>query len=97
LNRLPLDVLKLDQAFVRNMHRDEGAATIVKAILALAKSLKLSVVAEGVETEAQRKFLESHGCDYAQGYLIGAAVPANEGIGLARRGNPRLRERRANP
>ncbi|HTP96786.1 MAG TPA: EAL domain-containing protein [Burkholderiales bacterium] len=74
LHRLPLDVLKLDQTFVGNVDRDAGAAAIVKAIIALAKSLGLSVVAEGVETVAQREFLERNGCDYVQGYLIGAPV-----------------------
>ena len=70
LNRFPLDVLKIDQSFVAGIDSGDNAATIVKAILALTKSLGLLAVAEGVETSTQRDFLAAHGCDFLQGMLL---------------------------
>ena len=69
LRRLPIDVLKIDRSFITNADRDESDAEIVKMIIALAQTLKLEVVAEGVETESQAAFLERCGCPVAQGYL----------------------------
>jgi diguanylate cyclase (GGDEF)-like protein/PAS domain S-box-containing protein len=77
LQRLPLDELKIDRSFVQNMLGSHNAASIVCAILALADSLGMDVVAEGVETEAQHRFLAECGCHRYQGYLIGPPVPAS--------------------
>ena len=76
LKHLPVDCLKIDQAFVRGIgqsHKDEG---IISAILALARVLDLLVVAEGVETDEQRQFLRAEGCDLLQGYLFGHPAPS---------------------
>ena len=83
LNQFPLDTLKVDQTFVRAIHDGAGAAAIVRAILALAASLGLRCVAEGVETRAQYDFLAAHGCGYAQGLLVGAPGPAGDIPALA--------------
>jgi len=75
LTRLPLDQLKIDQSFVRNLPDGATDAVVVQSIITLAKSLGLSVIAEGVETEAQRLFLDQHGCPTYQGYLFSKPVP----------------------
>jgi diguanylate cyclase (GGDEF)-like protein/PAS domain S-box-containing protein len=71
LKRLPIQVLKLDREFVRDLETDENDAAISVATLALAHGLGLRVVAEGIETEGQSRFLREHGCDLLQGYLYG--------------------------
>ena len=76
LSRLPLDKLKIDQFFVRQMVIDSSDASIVRAIVALGKSLNLEVVAEGVETEAQRNILVSEGCLSGQGFLFSRPLAA---------------------
>jgi diguanylate cyclase (GGDEF)-like protein len=78
LKRFPLDTLKIDQSFVREITTDSDSAAITTAIIAMAHSLKLRVLAEGVETEEQLAFLRDHGCHAMQGFLYSRPLPAGE-------------------
>ena len=78
LTRLPLDQLKIDQSFVRNLPDSGTDAVVVQSIITLASSLGLSVIAEGVETAAQRTFLFEHGCPAYQGYVFSKPVPLED-------------------
>jgi diguanylate cyclase (GGDEF)-like protein len=78
LTRLPFDIIKIDQQFVRALARDRHAPAIIEMILAMAASLDYTVVAEGIETEQEADFLRRRGCQIGQGFLWGAAMPAQE-------------------
>jgi diguanylate cyclase (GGDEF)-like protein/PAS domain S-box-containing protein len=78
LKRLDIDYLKIDQSFVAEMLHDRTSLTITETIIVMAHKLGLKVIAEGVETTAQRACLSTHGCDYVQGFLFARPLPANE-------------------
>ena len=86
LKRLPLDRLKIDQGFVRDILTDTNDVAIAKMVIALANSLGLTVVAEGVESQAQRELLTGLGCHNYQGYLFSRPVPVAEFEVLVQRG-----------
>ncbi len=78
LRRFPIDVLKIDQSFIRGLSRDINDAALVSAIISLGKSLKLTIIAEGVETLEQLDFLKAHQCEEGQGYYFSKAVAPDD-------------------
>ena len=92
LTDIPVDAIKIDPSFVRRIDSESGAAPIVGAVISLAHSLGLQVVAEGVETDAQLQFLQASGADYVQGYLFKPAVASDEIEALLRDRWPEVAE-----
>ncbi|OOZ38160.1 hypothetical protein BOW53_16410 [Solemya pervernicosa gill symbiont] len=82
LKKLPIHKLKIDQSFVAGLPEDRDDISISRAVIALGKSLGLSIVAEGVETESQAEFLAKESCDELQGYLFLKPVPAETFVQL---------------
>ena len=82
LKRFPLDTVKIDRAFIQDLPENADDAAITRAIIAMAHSLRLKVIAEGVETEAQMSFLRELGCDEMQGYLFSGPLPVDEFLQL---------------
>ncbi|HVR42263.1 MAG TPA: PAS domain S-box protein [Thermoanaerobaculia bacterium] len=92
LKRFPIDTLKIDQSFVRDLGSDRDTAAIVAAIIAIGHKLRLRVIAEGVELEAQRVFLMENSCDQMQGYLFHGPLPAERFEQLLGEHNSRVRQ-----
>jgi len=90
LRRFPIDVLKIDQSFIRGLSNNSQDAQLISAIISLGKSLDLNIVAEGVETIAQLQFLKAHQCEEGQGFLFSKAVAADEFAQLLQTGQPSL-------
>lgn len=78
LKHFPIDTLKIDQSFVSGIPDDAEDVALIEAIISMSRALDLDVIAEGIETEAQRSFLIGSGCRFGQGYLLGMPVPADE-------------------
>jgi EAL domain-containing protein (putative c-di-GMP-specific phosphodiesterase class I) len=78
LKQIPVETLKIDRSFVKDIDRDEDARSIIRAVIAMTKNLGKRVLAEGVETEVQLSFLKEIGCDALQGYFFARPMPADE-------------------
>ncbi|MEY8199703.1 MAG: EAL domain-containing protein, partial [Colwellia sp.] len=78
LKKLPIDKLKIDRAFIKDLPDDDEDAGITRAVIALAKSLNLKLIAEGVETQEQKDFIVDNGCHNIQGYFYSKPIPADE-------------------
>ncbi|MGY4524517.1 EAL domain-containing protein [Pseudomonas sp. TE21394] len=78
LKRLPLDILKIDKSFIRGLPDDPHDAAIARAIIALGRSMQLTIIAEGVENQAQQRFLAAEGCEQIQGYIVSLPLPPEE-------------------
>jgi diguanylate cyclase (GGDEF)-like protein len=90
LRRFPIDVLKIDQSFIRGLSKNTQDAQLISAIISLGKSLDLNIIAEGVETVEQLDFLKAHHCEEGQGFLFSKAVPAEEFAQLMQAGRRTL-------
>ena len=91
LKRFPLDLLKIDQGFIRDIPKSSDDMTISSSVIALGHAMGLKVLAEGVETQEQLEFLQSKGCDFFQGYFCSRPLPAQDFTQLlekARNGEP---------
>ena len=82
LKRFPIEIIKIDRSFIRDLQIDAEDGAIVDALIGLGQALKIEVVAEGIETAAQRDLLGALGCTVGQGFLFGRAVPASHVAGL---------------
>ena len=82
LRRFAFDKIKIDRSFIWEMERNEDSMAIVRSVIALGRSLRITVIAEGVETAAQLALLQGEHCDQVQGFLLGRPVPADELIGF---------------
>ncbi|MFJ4055505.1 EAL domain-containing protein [Pseudomonas sp. NPDC089743] len=78
LKRLPLDILKIDKSFIRGLPDDPHDAAIARAIIALGRSMQLTIIAEGVENQAQQRFLATEGCEQIQGYIVSLPLPPDD-------------------
>jgi EAL domain-containing protein (putative c-di-GMP-specific phosphodiesterase class I) len=86
LRDLPIDVVKMDKSFVEGIAESDQRLAVAEGIVQIARTLSLEVIAEGIETEAQRDLLGSMGCHYGQGYLLAMPMPASQAEELARTG-----------
>ena len=78
LSRFPIETLKIDRSFIHDIDHNRDSAELVKAIISMAHTLRLSLVAEGVEEVSQQTFLQRYGCHNAQGWLYGKAMPQED-------------------
>jgi EAL domain-containing protein (putative c-di-GMP-specific phosphodiesterase class I) len=85
IKQFPIDAIKVDRSFVRNLPADANDCAITNAVIALGKALDLTVVAEGVETKAQERFLREQGCNEIQGYLFTKPLPGQQFVAFARK------------
>jgi len=88
LKRFPIDNVKVDRSFIKDLPHDTDDAAITRAVIAMAQSLRIRVIAEGVETREQLHFLRDHDCDECQGYYLSRPLPASEFALLARSWRP---------
>ena len=88
LRKFPVDVLKIDRSFIQQIGEAGDDTTIVTAVIGMARTLKLSVIAEGVKTKEQLEFLRSHQCDHAQGYYFSRPVTAQQFEALLKKDVP---------
>ncbi len=96
LKNLPINSLKVDRAFIKDIQNDENDQQIVKTLIAMAHSLEMSVIAEGVEEESQFDILNGYQCDEIQGYLLSRPVSADAFLQLLQNGQQHLQGLRAN-